>query len=204
MHFKPSNICIVGMFTVVITACGRSETPPQADQQAEAPSQAAAVQQAEVVMETTTIAIPASVKMEHEEIHAALIEATQAPGDVGIAAQELAQVLHPHFVREEEIALPPLGLLAPLASNTVVSEPVLAQALAMTDALRAELPTMLEEHARIRAAVEKLHAAARAAQAAPQERLAEQLALHAQTEEEVLYPAAILVGDILRARMPHP
>jgi len=28
--------------------------------------------------------------------------------------------------------------------------------------------------------------------------------LHAQTEEEVLYPAAILVADILRARMQRP
>ena len=33
------------------------------------------------------------------------------------------------------------------------------------------------------------------------EHLAEQLALHAQTEGEVLYPAAVLVGDIIRARM---
>lgn len=33
------------------------------------------------------------------------------------------------------------------------------------------------------------------------ERLAEDLALHAQTEEEVLYPTAILVGDIVRARL---
>ena len=31
-------------------------------------------------------------------------------------------------------------------------------------------------------------------------KLAETLAAHAQTEEEVLYPAAILVGDIIRAR----
>ena len=27
------------------------------------------------------------------------------------------------------------------------------------------------------------------------------LALHAKTEEEVLYPAAILVGDVIRARL---
>ena len=33
------------------------------------------------------------------------------------------------------------------------------------------------------------------------ERLANDLALHAQTEEELLYPAAILVGDIVRARL---
>jgi hypothetical protein len=30
--------------------------------------------------------------------------------------------------------------------------------------------------------------------------VSEALALHAQTEEDVFYPAAILVGDMLRAR----
>jgi hypothetical protein len=42
--------------------------------------------------------------------------------------------------------------------------------------------------------------AVRAEQATKYEQLAEQLALHAQTEEEVLFPAAVLVGDIIRAR----
>jgi regulator of replication initiation timing len=74
------------------------------------------------------------------------------------------------------------------------------EALAMTDALRKELPRMLEEHKRIRAATEKLRIAAREEKAPAQEQLAETLAAHAQTEEEVLYPAAVLVGDIIRAR----
>jgi hypothetical protein len=74
------------------------------------------------------------------------------------------------------------------------------EALAMTDALRKELPRMLEEHGRIRAATEKLRAAAREEKAPAQERFAEELARHARTEEEVLYPAAILVGDVIRAR----
>jgi hypothetical protein len=60
---------------------------------------------------------------------------------------------------------------------------------------------MLEEHKQIRAAVEKLRLAARAEQAMKYEQLAEQLALHARTEEEILYPAAVLVGDIIRARL---
>ena len=143
--------------------------------------------------------IPGSIRAEHEAIHEALIEATAAPGAVGVAARELALVLHPHFVREEEIALPPLGLLAPLAAGAPVRDP--AEVLEMTDALARELPRMLEEHVAIRAAVEGLRAAAGAAGAWRFERLAEQLALHARTEEEVLYPAAVLVGEIIRARL---
>jgi hypothetical protein len=60
-------------------------------------------------------AIPGSMRAEHEEIHRALERATQAAGRVGEAARALAKVLQPHFEREEQIALPPLGLLAPLA-----------------------------------------------------------------------------------------
>ncbi|MCC6296271.1 MAG: hypothetical protein IT469_06155 [Pseudomonadales bacterium] len=47
-----------------------------------------------------------------------------------------------------------------------------------------------------------LRLAARAGRSARYEHLAEQLALHARTEEEVLYPVAVLVGDTLRARFP--
>ena len=148
-----------------------------------------------------TLNIPKSIKQEHDAIHNALIEATQQPGQVGSSAKALAAVLHPHFVREEQIALPPLGVLAPLLAGEMPAET--SQLLAMTDSLKAELPAMLEEHKRIRAAVADLRTAARAAGAATYERLADQLALHALTEEEVLYPAAALVGDLIRARGHH-
>jgi hemerythrin superfamily protein len=59
---------------------------------------------------------------------------------------------------------------------------------------------MLEEHKQIRAATETLLAAAREEKATAPEQFARDLLLHAQSEEEVLYPAAILVGDIIRAR----
>ena len=145
------------------------------------------------------VEIPGSIRAEHLAIHAALEEAMQAPGDVGAAARALAEVLHPHFVREEEIALPPLGLLLPLAAGDL--PPGAADILPMTDALRRELPRMLDEHTHIRAAVGRLRDAARRNGATRYEELADELALHARTEEEVLYPAAIVVGDLVRARM---
>lgn len=147
----------------------------------------------------SAIVIPPSLQTEHEEIHKALEAATRAPGRVGAAAKELAAVLDPHFERENQIALPPLGLLAPLAAGATPAG--LQEGLAMTDALRKELPRMLEEHRRIRAATEKLRTAAREEKASAHEAFTEALAAHARTEEEILYPAAILVGDVIRARM---
>lgn len=150
------------------------------------------------VQTTTLIRIPESIRVEHEAIHEALVRATKAPGSVGAAARELAAVLHPHFVREEQIALPPLGLLAPLARGEFTPE--MRDVLPMTDSLRAELPRMLEEHKAIRAATIRLGDVARAEGNTAVARLVEELSLHAQSEEELFYPAAVLVGDLVRAR----
>ena len=136
--------------------------------------------------------IPAPLRAEHEELHARLVQATKEPGAVGEAAREVARVLHPHFVREEEFALPPLALLAEIARSGV--RPEMAQVLPMTRRLEAEVPAMLAEHAQIVHALDNLRATARDANQAEHERFAEALMLHPQTEELVLYPAAILVG----------
>lgn len=151
-------------------------------------------------MQPTQIRIPESMRVEHAEIHDELVRATKLPGRVGDAARELAHLLHPHFVREEEIALPPLGLLAALAHGEVPSES--AAVLAMTDALRDELPRMLEEHVAIHAASLRLRDVAREEKADDIAHLAEKLMLHARSEEEIFYPMTVLIGDIVRARAP--
>ncbi len=146
----------------------------------------------------TGMQVPEPMRMEHEEIHGRLRGATHAPGPVGAAARELASVLGPHFERENQIALPPLALLAPLAHGEAIPEDRAARALAMADSLRAELPRMLEEHVRIGAAARKLEQIAREHGDAEVEELAQKLQLHARMEEEVHYPAAVLVGTLLR------
>lgn len=142
--------------------------------------------------------IPPALQVEHRAIHEALVRATQAPGAIGIAARELAHVLHAHFEREEEIALPPLGLLAPLARGEFAPE--MRAVLAMTDALAIELPRMLEEHQAVHAATRRLGEAGRKGGDTSVVKLAEALALHAESEEQVFYPAALLVGHVVRAR----
>lgn len=146
----------------------------------------------------TLLQIPNALQVEHQAIHEELVRATKAPGDVGVAARELAAVLHAHFVREEEIALPPLGLLAALARGAFTPE--MRAVLPMTDALRAELPRMLDEHQAVHAATRRLGEAARTAGDTAAQKLAVALALHAQSEEEVFYPAALLVGEVVRSR----
>jgi hypothetical protein len=66
-------------------------------------------------------------------------------GKVGEAAKAVADVLHPHFKKEEEYALPPLGLLSSLLNQDKIS-PEMKSVLTMTEKLRADLPHMIAEH----------------------------------------------------------
>jgi hypothetical protein len=148
---------------------------------------------------TAEIRIPASLRVEHEELHAELAALTKAPGKVGETARAVGALLHPHFVKEEEYALPPLGLLIAIARGTVT--PAMRPVVAMSERLKRELPEMLGEHKAVVAALEKLAQAGKAGKRADAVRFAEKLRVHAETEEEVLYPAAILVGDYVKGRL---
>ncbi len=143
--------------------------------------------------------VPHSLKVEHEELHGELVKAMKIPGRVGEAARTVATFLHQHFVHEEEFALPPLGLLAPLAEGKVTPE--MRQVLTLTDKLKAELPQMVAEHQAIVGALQKLVVAAEAEGKPEVARFAGKLMLHAQTEEEVLYPTAILIGEYVKMRL---
>jgi hypothetical protein len=77
----------------------------------------------------------------------------------------------------------------------------MARVLPLTDSLRAELPRMLEEHVAIAAATKRMGEVATEAKNAEVAALAETLALHARSEEQVSYPAALLVGEIVRIRL---
>lgn len=143
--------------------------------------------------------IPTALKAEHKELHAELVRLTKLPGQVGEAAREVANLLHPHFVKEEEYALPPLGLLAALAEGPVTPE--MREVTTLTDRLRADLPHMLREHGIVVGALRRLAAAGKKARNPEAVAFAAKLRLHAETEEQVLYPAAILVGEFVKARL---
>jgi hypothetical protein len=143
--------------------------------------------------------IPEPMKIEHDELHTDLVKATKTGGKTGEAAKDVAKVLHNHFVKEEEYALPPLGLLVPLSEGKF--ETSMAEVLNMTDKLEAELPTMLSEHKDIVGALKKLIDAARLENRPDVVHFAEKLMLHAQTEEQVAYPAAILVGRYVKLKL---
>lgn len=142
--------------------------------------------------------VPRSLKVEHEHLHETLRAATKESGELGGAAAAVAELMHPHFLKEEEYALPPLGLLGRLAQGAVT--PGMKDVLVLTDKLKSNLSQMLAEHQSIVVALEKLSAAAKKVGKTEYVEFSEALKLHAQTEEEVTYPTAILIGQYVRIR----
>jgi hypothetical protein len=145
-------------------------------------------------------AIPPALRLEHEELENFLTRANKEPGELGEAACLVSRLARPHFLKEEKFALPALGLLPALARGDY--EPAMGELLAHTDWLAEHLGDLLAEHKAIVAALERLLVAARAANRPEYIDFAESLMIHAAMEEQVLYPAAVLVGEYLKLKLP--
>jgi hypothetical protein len=98
--------------------------------------------------------IPVSLKAEHQELHLELGNAIGLGGDTGEAAKAVAEVLHDHFLKEEEYALPQLGLLTALTEGKVTEE--MRPAIDMAGKLAADLNQMLKGHKMVVRALEHL------------------------------------------------
>lgn len=145
--------------------------------------------------------IPAVLAQEHANLLAGLDAASQEPGALGEAARELAAILVPHIKKEEAFVFPPLGQLVAVAEGRSPDD--LADVMVMTRRLKNELPELLLEHGRIRDGVRHLRAAAVAANRPAFERYADELLRHADVEDEILYMAALVVGELLLLRREH-
>jgi len=140
--------------------------------------------------------IPPSLKHEHGEMRASLAIAVKAAGKSGEAAREVVRLITPHFIKEEEYALPPLDALAVVAGGGVPEDP--EAIIAKADRLRHELAEMLREHQAIAKALEDLYDVATDDSRPELARFARKLLLHAQLEEQVYYPATLVIGEYLK------
>ena len=143
--------------------------------------------------------LPSVLRIAHEELHEEMVQASRLGGETGTAAKAVVRVLFPHVLLEEEFGIPPLSLLPRLARGDVSAD--MTSVLHWTELLKAELPRMLNEHKLIVEALQTFLRAAMAEHYSGYARLAQKLILHAQLEEEVLYPASILVGEYLKLKL---
>lgn len=150
----------------------------------------------------SVLSTPEAMQVEHRHLHEQLAQALAAGGKTAVAAKQVEAALAQHFVEEKAYAMPPLSLLPKLARREQLSDEQIHTANAMTEKLRANYDQMLKEHQAITKALRQLIAAAKEENKPQPAAFAEGLMLHAHNEEQVLYPAALLVGDYLKAKTP--
>ena len=144
------------------------------------------------------LTVPQSIQTEHQELHGELAGALKAGGHTAECARAVMKVIQPHMAREEEYVAPALALLSAAAENRLTDD--MAVFLPRIALLRGELPRMRREHATMVEALRALMKAATEERQSGIARVAQRLVAHAQEEEEILYPAAILVGEALKQR----
>jgi hypothetical protein len=142
-------------------------------------------------------AMPDSLRVEHEQLRADLDQAIRIGGRIGEAAQALQSVLRPHFRREDDNVFLGLGLLHSVAQGKIA--PGMYELIVKAEQLKKELPEMLAEHDQIRKALERLGQEATKEGRPQVAYFAAKLLHHARMEEEILYPAAIVLGEYLKS-----
>jgi hypothetical protein len=142
-------------------------------------------------------AMPDSLRIEHEQLRADLDQAIRIGGRIGEAAQALQSVLRPHFRREDDNVFLGLGLLHSVAQGKIA--PGMYELIVKAEQLKKELPEMLAEHDQIRKALERLGQEATKEGRPQVAYFAAKLLHHARMEEEILYPAAIVLGEYLKS-----
>ncbi len=131
-----------------------------------------------------------SVERTHQELLQLLVLAQHLSGKTGVRAEELAKNLEPHLEREDECALPLLGLLQTLATGKVTLAEA-RRASKLYSRLRRQYSSLSPEHKELAKLIEKLKRVASEEGHLTAVRFAETLERHSQDEEELLYPATL-------------
>jgi hypothetical protein len=142
--------------------------------------------------------VPSSIKQEHEHLLGQMHAFTLYQDSTGRVALKLDSLMQHHFQEEEDFVLPPLGHLPLLASGAM---PAQSEAMiGLTEKLKSQLIHLSVEHQMIKAYMGELKQAAVRDNHPEITEFEKELHKHATSEEEVLFPAAILVGEYLKLK----
>jgi hypothetical protein len=144
--------------------------------------------------------IPASDAMEHESVLGYLRKVAERTTPSGAAARDLIVLFNKHMAIEEEYILPPLTLLPSIAAGKIT--PDMRWAIPMSDRVRAEKDHLQQVHNEITLGILALKDAAEAEHDESTVGFATDLAADDLGDVEITEPTVILIGDILRAKLP--
>lgn len=147
----------------------------------------------------TILVKPSSLEEEHKEIHEKLEKIVSSSGDTANMAKQVKSIMQPHFEKEEQLSIPVLGALQPYVNGTLTEE-TRNQAIQISQQFKQEYPTMLEEHKQIVAALGNLENTAMQENRQDVISFIADLKSHAMNEEQVTYPATIVVGELIELK----
>jgi hypothetical protein len=143
--------------------------------------------------------VPSSIKKDHEILLEQIHTITLFQDSAGVVAIKLNDLMQHHFKEEEEFALPPLGLLSLLASGKIPEQS--NEIILLTDKLPSQLTHLSVEHQLIKAFMDELRQADSNGSHPEIIEFEKGLHKHANIEEEVFFPAAILIGEYLKLKV---
>ncbi len=144
--------------------------------------------------------IPPSEAMEHDGDLAYLGKIAERTTPTGAAARNLIALLKEHMASEDAFILPPLTLLPNVAAGKV--SPDMRWAIAMSDRLRAEQDNIRQMHQQLTLAFLALKQAAQEEHDATVEGFASDLAADDLADVDITEPTVLLIGDVLRSKLP--
>ena len=143
--------------------------------------------------------VPSSIK----ETHLAILERIQKmtmynDSSAGIA-MKLDSLMQHHFKEEEDLILPPLGLLPSLANDQMPEQT--KDVIRLSENIKTMMTHMSVEHQLIAAYIKELKQASTMENQAEIMEFEKEVIKHAVSEEEIFFPAAIMVGEYLKLKL---
>lgn len=142
--------------------------------------------------------VPSSIKAEHQYLLDKIYKISLFQDSTGRVAIKLNELMQHHFNEEEDYVLPPLGLL-PLLSTGKLPEQS-KEVIVLTEKLKSQLSHMSAEHQLIKAFMDELILVASKENHPEIIEFEKEIHKHANTEEEILFPTAILIGEYLKLK----
>lgn len=140
--------------------------------------------------------MPQSLQHGHENLCTEIQELIEYGGRIGEKATILNKTMRPHFLKEERFALPPLGLLIALSEGNWEIDA--QEAIEMADTLREKFHELANDHKNILKILDELNMAAEEENHFHAKMFVRNLIVHTELEDQVLYPATLLIGNYLK------
>ena len=142
--------------------------------------------------------VPSSLKKTHAELLQQLHQFTLIKDSSTTVALKLEELMLHHFLEEEDYILPQLGLLPSLSKGQFPEHP--QEIIILSEKAKSQMDHMSAEHQLIIAYIEELKQASTEENQPAIISFEKQVSKHALSEEEVYFPAAIMVGEYLKLR----